>query len=88
MPRYRITGGLVDIDHEMFVLTVSGRSLEWARGYAYETACEYYDLCVDKIPRRSIVQIMNEDSIDEETAVDIWLCERERWLIWDAVEIT
>ena len=59
-------------------------SLEEAEQWAYESACEEYDSYAGMYGLRDVEQIIEEDEVSEDDAIDIYGSEREDWLDYSA----
>lgn len=59
---------------------------EAALEYAYERACEVYDMYEGSHGLRSVGDIMYEDEIDEECAEDVYNEERDGWIDYHVEE--
>lgn len=60
---------------------------EAALEYAYERACEAYDMYAGLHGLRSVADIMEEDDCDGEYAEDVYNEERENWLDYYVEEV-
>ena len=74
---YGLSGGYGGIHSYEIIETDSSKKAE---EFAWESACQYYESYIDGINLRNVVQIMEEDEVDEETAYEIFSEEREDWL--------
>lgn len=82
--RYGLGGGLSSTIDE-FVHPYD--SLEDAEDDAYESACEVYESYGHATGRRSIDEIMRDELVTEQEAEEIWIEDRERWLVYSATEV-
>lgn len=80
---YGLAGGFGGIsDYE--VIEAEDESQAW--DYAFEQACEEYELYVGTNGLRSMEEIMEEDEIeDEDEAEEVYKEERESWITYSAV---
>lgn len=67
--------------------TLEFASLEAAEQYAYEVACETYDMYAGMHGLRSVADIMEDDECDEEYAEDVYNEERDGWLDYYVEEV-
>lgn len=63
-----------------YIETIRNLTLQEAEEYAYECACENYESMAGLHGLRSIGDIMEEDGVDEEMAIESFEQERESWL--------
>lgn len=63
-----------------YIETIEDSTLQEAEEYAYECACQEYEDAVGLHGIRTIVDIMEQDGLDEEEAVEIFEQERESWI--------
>jgi hypothetical protein len=67
---------------------IEAENEEAANTYAWEQACEYYESYVGNYGLRTVEQIMEEESCEEEEAVQEYSEERESWLDYSAVKFS
>lgn len=82
--RYGLGGGLArTVTEEIVEASNLDAAIEWA----YESACEAYESYSYATGQRSVDEIMSSDGVGEEEAEEIWSEDRERWLVYGAVEV-
>lgn len=86
MKRFKITYGCGMGSTEEDIITA--RNLDHANKIAWEAACQDYDNYAGMHGLRDLDEIMEEDGVDEDEAVQIYEDERESWLEYDAEEIS
>lgn len=84
--KYALGGGFGGVEH------CDGEILEFeneekANEYAYDMACEEYDMYDGLHGLRSVDNIMEEDEVDGEEAQLIYEEERETWLDYSVKEV-
>ena len=70
-----------------YIGTLQNASEDEAYQYAFEEACNIYDSYAGYNGIRSIDDIMDEEGVDENEAVETYIEERESWLDYYAVPI-
>jgi len=79
--KYRIYAGLYEtLGSVDYIDTIEFESEADAENYAWECACETYESYIGLHGIRGIDEIMEDDGVDEEEAIDIFNEEREDWL--------
>jgi hypothetical protein len=89
MKQYRIfagMGGGFGGAQEVDVMEFANK--EAAKDYAYEVACETYNMYAGMHGLRSVADIMEEDECDEENAEYVYDEEREDWLDYYVEEVS
>jgi hypothetical protein len=74
---YGLSGGYGGI-HDYEVIEADSR--EDAEDEAYVKACDMYENYLDGTNLRDVSDIMEEDEVDEEYAIQVFYEERENWL--------
>lgn len=74
---YGLSGGYGGI-HDYEVIEADSR--EDAEDEAYVRACEHYESYLDGQNLRDVSDIMEEDDVEEDDAIQIFYEEREGWL--------
>lgn len=64
---------------------IKAHTLEEAETFAYEEACEYYEGYVGRNGLRDISDIVEEEGCSEEDAEQIFVEDREDWLLYNAI---
>lgn len=80
---YGLAGGYGGIhDYEI----IKAESFIDAELYAWQKACDYYEMYIDGTNLRSVECIMEEEDLDEEAAYVIFDDERESWLEYVTIQ--
>ena len=88
MPRFKIYAGLGGgFGGALFQYEFDCIDSEYADEVAYEEACAQYEGYEGAEGIRSVDDIMEQDDVTEEAALEAWNEERESWLDYRAEEI-
>lgn len=67
---------------------IEAENLEDAERWAWENSCDEYESYAGMYGLRDVSQIMEEDGLPEEEAVNVFEEERESWLCYSAKEFS
>lgn len=84
--RYALSGGFGGCENKDWE-PVEADNIEEAEDIAYQHACEEYESYVGLHGLREVDEIMEEDGVDMEEAVEIYNDERESWIDYEAREV-
>jgi hypothetical protein len=82
--RHALGGGFGGVKNASWE-EIEAEDIEKATDAAWELACEDYGSYVGLHGLRDLDQIMEEDDVGEDEAIDIYGEERESWLDYEAV---
>jgi hypothetical protein len=84
---YGLGGGFGGTDEDEPQEIVEFSSQKRADSYAWEKACEEYEMYDGLHGLRNVDMIMEEDEVDEDGAYEIYCEERESWLEYQAIPV-
>jgi hypothetical protein len=85
--RYGLGGGFGGCERNEWEDCEEANNEDQACDYAYEMACQEYEMYDGMHGLRNTADIMEEDEVDEEEAEEIWREERESWLDYEVREV-